>query len=400
MTKPAGGIPRYRPVRGPALFAAGFRPFFLAAGVWAIVALALWLAALTGLINLPSAFDATSWHAHEMVFGFAGAAVTGYALTLIPNWTGSFPLQGWRLAMLAGLWVAGRLAVAGSALLGAGPAMLVDLALPTLVLVASVREVVTGRNWRNLPVLAALGLLLSGNALTHLDVLGLVATAGLGIRLGFTTLLGLIALIGGRLLPSFTRNRLVRRGETLLPAPFGLIDRGGLTLVVAALTAWSVAPDWVATPPLALAAGIATALRQGRWRPHRVGREPILLALHLGYLWLALGLMLLGAVGIAAGPISSAALHALGVGAVGTMILAVMCRTSLAHTGRPPMGGAGTAIACLLLSVAAGLRVTAELMPAHYLPLLLAAGASWIAGFTLFVLIYTPILSKPRAVLR
>ena len=132
----------------------------------------MWLAALTGAIDLPSAFDAATWHAHEMIFGFAGAAVTGYALTLIPNWTGSFPLQGWRLAVLAGLWVAGRLAVAGSALLGAVPAMLVDLALPALVLAASAREVATGRNWRNLPLLAALGLLLSGNALTHLEAAG------------------------------------------------------------------------------------------------------------------------------------------------------------------------------------------------------------------------------------
>ena len=230
-----------------------------------------------------------------------------------------------------------------------------------------------------------------------MKLLGLVATADLGTRLGLATLLGLIALIGGRLLPSFTRNRLVRRGEATLPAPFGLIDRAGLALVVAALLAWSIAPDWVATPPLALAAGIATALRQCRWRPHRIGREPILLALHLGYAWLALGLALLGAVGVADGPPASAALHALGVGAVGTMILAVMCRTSLAHTGRLPIGGAGTTIACLALTLAAGLRVTAELMPELYLPLLLAAGASWIAGFTLFVLIYAPILGRARA---
>ena len=141
------------------MFAAGFRPFFLASGAWAALAMALWLAALTGLVALPSAFDATTWHAHEMVFGFAGAAVTGYALTLIPNWTGSFPLQGWRLAVLAGLWAAGRLTVTGSAVLGAGPAMLVDLSLPALVLAASAREVVTGRNWRNLPLLGALSLL-------------------------------------------------------------------------------------------------------------------------------------------------------------------------------------------------------------------------------------------------
>jgi uncharacterized protein involved in response to NO len=382
------------------LFAAGFRPFFLASGAWAALALALWLAVLTGLIALPSAFDAATWHAHEMVFGFAGAAVTGYALTLIPNWTGSFPLQGWPLAMLAGLWAAGRLAVAVSALLGAGPAMLVDLALPALLLAASAREVVTGRNWRNLPVLGALCLLVLSNGLTHLEALGLVATAGLGVRIGLATLLGLIGLIGGRLVPSFTRNRLARQGETTLPAPFGPVDRWGLGLVVAALIAWSLAPDSVATAPLALAAGIATVLRQCRWRPCRIGREPILLAMHLGHAWLALGLVLLGVVGVAGAPPPSIALHALGVGAVGTMILAVMCRTSLAHTGRPVVGGAGSATACLSLTLAAGLRVTAELVPAFYLPLLVAAGASWIAGFTIFVLIYAPVLGTARATRR
>ena len=277
--------------------------------------------------------------------------------------------------------------------------MLVDLALPALVLAACAREVVTGRNWRNLPLLGALCLLLLGNGLTHLEALNVVATASLGIRIGLATLLGLIGLIGGRLVPSFTRNRLARHGETTLPAPFGPVDRGALGLVAAALIAWSLAPDWVATAPLALVAGIATALRQYRWRPHRIGREPILLAMHLGYAWLALGLVLLGVAGVAGAP-PSTALHALGIGAIGTMILAVMCRTSLAHTGRPAVAGAGTAIACLALTLAAGLRVTAELVPAFYLPLLVAAGASWFAGFLLFVLIYAPILGTARATRR
>lgn len=357
--------------------------------------MALWLAALTGLVALPSAFDATIWHAHEMVFGFAGAAVTGYALTLIPNWTGSFPLQGWRLAVLAGLWAAGRLSVMGSAVLGAGPAMLVDLSLPALVLAASTREVVTGRNWRNLPLLGALSLLLLGNGLMHLEPLNVVATAGLGIRIGLATLLCLIGLIGGRLLPSFTRNRLARLGEPKLPMPFGPVDRLGLALLLIALTAWSLAPDWTATAPLALAAGVAIAWRQCRWRPHRVGREPILLAMHLGYAWLALGLLLLGVSGLAGMP-ASAALHAWGVGAIGTMILAVMCRTSLAHTARAAIGGAGTAVAVLTLTLAAGLRLAAEVVPEAYWALLLAAGLAWAVGFTAFLAIYTLILTRSR----
>ena len=221
-------------------------------------------------------------------------------------------------------------------------------------------------------------------------------TAGLGIRIGLATLLGLIALIGGRLLPSFTRNLLARRGEPILPTPFGSVDRAALALVIAALVVWSLAPDSIVTPPVALAAGLATLFRQSRWRPHRIGREPIIVALHLGYAWLALGLVLLGTVRGAGGVSSSAAWHALGAGAVGTMILAVMCRTSLAHCGRAPVGGTGTATACLALTLAAVMRVTAELLPAFYLSLLFAAGAFWIVGFTLFVLIYAPILTTAR----
>ena len=241
--------------------------------------------------------------------------------------------------------------------------MLVDLALPALLLAASTREVVTGRNWRNLPILGALCLLLLGNGLTHLEALSLVATAGLGIRIGLATLLGLIGLIGGRRCrasPATVWRAEARRPCRPLSAPstVGARARGR-------------GPDRV-DPRRELGGDITAgagrrprhAFRQCRWRPHRIGREPIFLSMHLGYAWLALGLVLLGTVGVADRLPLSAALHALGAGAVGTMILAVMCRTSLAHTGRLPVGNTGTAIAFLALTLAAALRVTAELMPA------------------------------------
>ena len=356
----------------------------------------MWLAALTGLIALPSAFDATTWHAHEMVFGFAGAAVTGYALTLIPNWTGSFPLQGWRLAVLAGLWAAGRLTVTGSAVLGAGPAMLVDLSLPALVLAASAREVVTGRNWRNLPLLGALSLLLLGNGLMHLEALNVVATAGLGIRIGLATLLCLIGLIGGRLLPSFTRNRLARLGETDAARALRASRPAGAR-------APAGGPDRMEPGPGLDGDRTAGARRRHRHRMAAVaagGRiasgasrscSPCISAT-LGSPW-AFCCWVCPA--LPAAP-PSAALHAWGVGAVGTMILAVMCRTSLAHTARRAIGGAGTAVAVLALTLAAGLRLSAEVVPEAYWALLLAAGLAWAAGFTDFLAIYTPILTRSR----
>lgn len=167
------GIPRYRPWKGPALLQHGFRPFFLAAGLWAAGALVLWLAMLAGAIALPTAFDPITWHAHEMLFGFAGAAVAGFLLTAVPNWTGRMPLQGLRLAGLAALWLAGRAAVGLSESTGPLAAAALDLAFPAALLGAVVREILAGRNWRNLPVCLALASLLAANVLTHLDALGL-----------------------------------------------------------------------------------------------------------------------------------------------------------------------------------------------------------------------------------
>ena len=169
---------------GPALFSAGFRPFFLLAAVWSALALPLWLYVYTGEIALPSAFPPVVWHVHEMVFGYAFATVAGFLLTAIPNWTGRLPLRGTPLALLAGLWVAGRVAVLYSNAIGAPAAAIIDLAFPVAFAAVIARELIAGRNWRNLPMLAALALLFCGNALVHLQIVGIADTAELGNRLG------------------------------------------------------------------------------------------------------------------------------------------------------------------------------------------------------------------------
>src|SRR5579883_3023416 len=161
-------IPRYRPHTGPALLSAGFRPFFLAASLWAAVAIPLWLAAYAAGLAVPTALAPVVWHVHEMVFGFAAAAVAGFLLTAIPNWTGRMPLQGRPLAVLVALWVAGRAGILLSGLIGGYAAAVADLAFPAAFLGAVAREIVAGKNWRNLPMLAALSLLLVGNLLVHL----------------------------------------------------------------------------------------------------------------------------------------------------------------------------------------------------------------------------------------
>lgn len=400
-------IPRYRTWQGPALLSAGFRPFFLLAAIWAAVALPLWLAAFAGDATLPTALPPLVWHAHEMVFGFAAAVVAGFLLTAIPNWTGRLPLQGWPLGGLVALWLAGRVAVMASGWIGAVPTAVLDLAFPAAFLAVVAREILAGRNWRNLPVVAALSLLLIGNALVHAAALGLPALSlgaggGIGNRLGLATLLGLVSLIGGRVVPSFTRNWLARRTpDGRMPAPFSGIDRTALALTVIALLAWVVRPDSRATALACVLAGSALLIRLARWRGAATWSEPLLLVLHLGYFWLGFGLLLLGGATLLPVLPPTAALHALTVGAIGTMTLAMMTRATRGHAGRPLQADPGTTAIYALITAAAVLRVAAPLAvplggPGAYLAALALAGAGWCGAFGLFAVFYGPMLALPR----
>jgi uncharacterized protein involved in response to NO len=382
------GIPRYRATTAPALFKAGYRPFFLAAAAWAVLSLLLWLTMLLGWVSLPTAFDPLAWHAHEMIYGFVVAAIAGFLLTAIPNWTGRFPLQGAPLIALAGLWLAGRIAMASSAQIGALPAALIDLSFLLTLLLAVAREVVAGKNWRNLPPLAALSLLLCGNALTHVEAAGLSSTGALGNRLGLAVGAGMIALVGGRLIPSFTRNYLARRKAWELPAPVNWIDRLALALVVIALAAWVMEAADRVQGTMLLAAAAANALRLSRWCGLSAWRDPLLLNLHLGYGWLVAGLALLGLGRWAEIAPDAAGLHALAAGACGTMILAVMSRTTLAHAGRRQVVIGGTVPLFVLVHMSALARVAATFFPFGYFHLLAVSALAWIAAFALFLVTY------------
>jgi uncharacterized protein involved in response to NO len=402
-SKPIGAervaaIPRYRAQAGPALLSAGFRPFFLLSALWSAAAIPLWLVFFSGEAASPSLLAPAVWHVHEMVFGFGAATVAGFLLTAIPNWTGRMPLQGGSLALLVLLWCAGRAAVLCSARIGAEAAMLADLAFPLCFLLAVAREILAGRNWRNLPMLAALSLLLAGNLLVHLEAVGVAETAALGNRIGVATLLMLIAFVGGRIVPSFTRNWLAKeRPEIPAPATFGAPDRAALALTALALVFWAAAPEAAAAPWAELAAGLALGFRLWRWRGAATWREPLLLVLHLGYGWLALGLVLLALDALSGLVPQTAALHALTVGAIGTMTLAVMTRATLGHTGRPLTAGPGTVTIYALVTAAALLRLAAPLGGAEYLLILSLAGAAWSGAFGLFALLYARPLALPRA---
>jgi len=377
------------------MFSAGFRPFFLLAGLWSAIAVPVWLCVYSGAVALPSALPPAAWHAHEMVFGFAFASVAGFLLTAIPNWTGRLPLRGWPLAALAFLWLAGRAAVLLSGVIGALPAALIDLAFPVALIAVVAREIVAGRNWRNLPMVAGLSLLASGSLLVHLHALGLAYTAETGNHLGIATLSMLIALIGGRIVPSFTRNWLARvRPQGRMPAHGTRLDMAALALTFLALACWVAVPQSAAAPWLALAAGAALAVRLSRWCGLATLGEPLLFVLHAGYGWLAFGLLLMGLNGLTAWLPASAAMHALTIGAVGTMTLGVMTRATLGHSGRPLAAGPGTTAIYLLVTLSALIRVAAPLAGTWAMPLTWGAGAAWGAAFFLFVIFYCRLLTR------
>ena len=380
----------------PAVLTQGFRPFFLAAALWAIVAMAQWLWILSGGPAPPSVFDPLIWHAHEMLFGFIVAAITGFLLTAIPNWTGRLPVRGWSLGLLLALWLAGRVAVAVSVEIGAAAAAVVDLSFLVAFGAIVLREIAAGGNWRNLPMVGVIAVLAAANLLIHLEYIGGPGDAGLGLRLGIGTVAVLIALVGGRIVPSFTRNWLQKRDAARLPPPFGVPDRIALVATVAAALMWTALPDARVTGAVALLAAVALAVRLGRWCGLKTLGEPLLWVMHLGYAWLAVGFALLGtSLAFDILPVT-AAFHALTIGAMGTMILAVMTRATLGHTGQALVAGPGTAAAYLLVTIAAVLRVVAGTWPGIGSPATMLARGLWIGAFALFALLYGPVLLGTR----
>ena len=284
---------RARNAASPPILRGGFRPFFVGGALWAVVALCIWIASLAGSLAIPSAFDALTWHRHEMLFGFVGAIITGFLLTAIPNWTGRLPIAGGPLASLFALWLAARLAVFFSADLGAAVAALLDVGFYLLLAGVAAREVLESKN-RNLPIV------------------------------------GMIVLFG-----------------------------------------------------------IANGL------DHLAAADPLVLILHVGYAWVPVGLGLLAASQFGALP-QSAAVHALTAGAMATMILAVMTRATLGHTGRELRAGPATRLIYILVTIGAVLRVGAVAWGSNYQLGLEVAGAAWAGAFLLFIAAYGPILFAPR----
>jgi uncharacterized protein involved in response to NO len=394
-TRPSGGIPRLRP-QSIALLSYGFRLFFLAAGFWAVIAMVLWIGLLSGLWNFASGYGAVAWHAHEFLFGYIGAVMTGFLLTAIPNWTGRLPLQGRPLLVLFTLWLAGRAAMLATNEIGIAPAAVIDCAyLVTLTAVIS-REIFAGSNWRNLRVAVLVALTALANIVFQAEVLIAHAPA-YGLRLAIAAIVLLISVIGGRITPSFTSNWLARQGSDRRPAPLSRFDVASIAITAVALVAWIAAPDWHGTAALLLLMTTAQVARLSRWAGERTWREPILLVLHIGYAFVPLGALLL-ALSILWPQLmtASGALHGWTTGAMGMTTLAVMTRATLGHTGRDVVTTPSTVAIYVSIAIAALARLAAPLLPQIYYELLLVAGAAWLLAFGLFVLVYGPMLAGRR----
>lgn len=382
---------RMRAWTGPAILTFGFRPFFFGAAVWAALAMAFWVPMVSGNLMLPTAFDPVSWHAHEFLFGYLGAVIAGFLLTAVPNWTGRLPIIGWRLGMLAALWLAGRVAVAVA---GGFPAWLVaaiDLAFPAVFAVAIGREIVAGKNWRNLVVLGMLGAFILGNALFHWEAAnGAHAAKGYGLRLGLGAGIMMIAVIGGRVVPSFTRNWLVKRQSAVLPVPpMQRFDKASMVVLLVALALWVVLPLGALTGVALALAGVFYALRLARWAGHRTFAEPLVTVLHAGYAFVPLGALALAAEILFPGVFGMAgAQHLWMAGAIGLMTLAVMTRATLGHTGQALTAGAGTVAIYLALILSVLARVAGGVWPEFSGTLNSLAGLSWIFAFGGFALVY------------
>ncbi len=383
-------LERRRVYAGPALLSYGFRPFFLAAGAWAALGILFWLQLYKGEVALRSVFSPLDWHIHEMLYGYVAASVAGFLLTAIPNWTGRLPVSGWPLGALALLWFAGRAAMIASSAIGGVTAALIDVSfLLTLAGVAG-REIVAGKNWRNLRVLLVLGLLAAGNIVFHAEVL-LKGQAEYGVRIAIAAVILLIALIGGRIVPSFTNNWLTRSNPGRLPVPFGRFDVAALAAAAMALVAWIAAPSHAVSGALMLIAGVLHAVRLARWAGDRTFADRLVLVLHVGYAFVPLGFLLLGASVFSAGVPASAGIHAWTAGAVGLMTVGVMTRATLGHTGQPlqARGGTQAIYGCILAS--ALLRVAAAFTGS--MTLIQISGFLWIAGFIAFLLLFGPLLA-------
>jgi uncharacterized protein involved in response to NO len=376
-----------------ALWNLAFRPFFLLASVAGSILIFLWLAVWSGMMPGPRYFTTPMlWHAHEMLFAFASVVVVGFLMTASQNWTGKRGVHGWRLKTLALVWLGARImpwfVTPPSPLY-----VMLDLSFLILAVIFLAPYLLQANQRHNMGLLGVLAVLMVANALVHVEAAGLafgMARRGQALAMGMLALL--IVVIGGRIIPLFTRNAeksaKVRKAKPL--------DLAAILLTAVYALSDTVIPDSTVFGVIALLAALVNAVRWSLWDPWATRHQPMLWILSTGYLWLVLGLLIRG-LGVWLPIPSSLGIHAIAVGAIGILIYGVMPRVSLGHTGRTIQAPRPLVVGFILINAAAIIRVVvAGLAANHYVDAVIAAGVLWGLAFVIFMVLFTPVLIAPR----
>ncbi len=381
--------PRRQAGQGFALWALGFRPFYLLASTFAALSIGLWALQFAGWLDRPY-LRGPLWHAHEMLFGFTLAVIVGFLLTAGRNWANRPTPTGLPLAALAALWVAGRVLV----LTPFGwAAAVVNAAFPLAAAIALAIPFIAAGNRRNYFFVGLLLLMSAAVLAVHLDQLGVLRFPGwAGIQVGLDVVLFIISVMAGRVIPMFTNNGVPGANATRRP----ILEKLALGSVLLLLLADLLQVQGPLLAVLAAACAAAQLARWALWQPWKTLRTPLVWVLHAAYLWIPVHLALraMAAQGLVT---PSAATHALTVGAIGGMVIGMMTRTARGHTGRPLQADRYEVACYAMVLVAALVRVVLPLvLPAHTLNAVVCSAALWSAAFALYAVRYWPVLTRAR----
>jgi uncharacterized protein involved in response to NO len=381
---------------GFAPFAYGFRPFFLAALVYAPLAVLVWLwTRVAGSLPVQELLPQL-WHGHEMLFGFVAAAIAGFLLTAVPSWTGAKGFAGTPLIVLAALWLAGRLVFLFAAWVPMPVLIAAELLFFPALLILLTPPLLRARN-RNTRLLFVLVALWSADAVyLYAMVRADILLASTVLRVGIDIVLLLITVMGGRIVPAFTGNALRLRGIEAKCRSSSWLEVTVITAMALAIVIDAVAPFHVAAIVVSAVAALAHALRLAGWQGWRTLKDPIVWVLHLAYAWLPVGLALKATFLLTGMPWAMQWLHALTMGAIAMMVVSVVTRASLGHTGRPLAVSRSVAAAYGLLAAAVLVRVFGGVTTGQYEWTLQIAGGLWIIAFGVILVTYLPILVRPR----
>jgi uncharacterized protein involved in response to NO len=377
----------------------GFRPFFGLAGAAAVALVVLWLGVLRGFGPVPDWYTPVQWHAHEMLFGFAGAAISGFLLTSVPVWTGRVPLVGPALGGMALLWGLARVAIFCTASL---PSPWIAFGLDVgfyglLALWVGIAIYGSGSRRNYAFPLLLLGLAAATGS-AHLGAMGLAPRLGAaGSRLGVGIVVLLVSIVGGRLVPLFTRAALKRQGHPVEIERVDWADKLSGPVIAVFFVSYAIWPAAISTAALAALGAFTTAVRARGWQLRASFRDPLLWSMHVAYLWIPIGLATFAVAPFVGAITPTIATHALTTGAIGGMILSIMSRVALGHTGRNLEAPRVVVLAYACVASAALLRTFGlVLLPDYSAALLMATGALWILAFGSFLVVYAPILVRPR----